>query len=150
MTCPNCGAEANGNFCEYCGSEIKREQPQVINITNNYYDNQNNTTANNPNFNQPNPNFNQQSNHQQNFDRMFNNQQTVIVRKSKSTAGILGIVLGCLGVHNFYLGFIKKGVIQLILTCIGLGFISFIWGLIEGIVILASPAPIDAKGIPLK
>lgn len=36
MKCPNCGAEAHGNFCEYCGSEIPKEAP-AVNITNNYY-----------------------------------------------------------------------------------------------------------------
>lgn len=33
--------------------------------------------------------------------------------KSKVAAGLLGIFLGYFGVHNFYLGYIKKGVIQL-------------------------------------
>lgn len=37
MKCPNCGAEAKaGKFCEYCGSEIPKEQPNVT-INNNYY-----------------------------------------------------------------------------------------------------------------
>ena len=33
--------------------------------------------------------------------------------KSKVAAGLLGIFLGCYGVHNFYLGYIKKGIVQL-------------------------------------
>lgn len=36
MKCPNCGAEAKGEFCEYCGSEMSKEKT-AINITNNYY-----------------------------------------------------------------------------------------------------------------
>lgn len=36
MKCPNCGAEAKGKFCEYCGSELPKEKA-TINITNNYY-----------------------------------------------------------------------------------------------------------------
>ena len=36
MKCPSCGAEAKGKFCEYCGSEMPKENV-VINITNNYY-----------------------------------------------------------------------------------------------------------------
>lgn len=36
MKCPNCGAEAKGKFCEYCGSEMPKEKA-TINITNNYY-----------------------------------------------------------------------------------------------------------------
>lgn len=36
MKCPNCGAEARrGSFCEYCGSDIPKEQPNVI--VNNFY-----------------------------------------------------------------------------------------------------------------
>ena len=35
MKCPNCGAEARRSFCEYCGSEIPKEQPNVI--VNNFY-----------------------------------------------------------------------------------------------------------------
>ena len=36
MKCPNCGAEAVGVFCEYCGSETPKDKT-TINITNNYY-----------------------------------------------------------------------------------------------------------------
>lgn len=36
--------------------------------------------------------------------------------KSKIAAGLLGIFLGSFGVHNFYLGYIKKAVIQLVLV----------------------------------
>lgn len=44
--------------------------------------------------------------------------------KSKVAAGVLGIFLGCYGVHNFYLGYMKKGFIQL--GCL-LGSIAFIF-----------------------
>ena len=53
----------------------------------------------------------------------------------KMIAGILGILLGGLGVHKFYLGYTQTGIIQLIsgvLTC-GIGGII---GLIEGIIYL--------------
>lgn len=33
MTCPNCGAEVRGKFCEYCGSEMPRTET-VTNINN--------------------------------------------------------------------------------------------------------------------
>lgn len=35
-------------------------------------------------------------------------------RKSKIAAGLLGIFLGSLGIHNFYLGFNKRGLLQLL------------------------------------
>lgn len=37
-------------------------------------------------------------------------------RKSKIAAGLLGIFLGSLGIHNFYLGFNKRGLLQLLLS----------------------------------
>ncbi len=38
-------------------------------------------------------------------------------RKSKLAAGLLGIFLGSFGIHNFYLGYIAKAVIQVSVTC---------------------------------
>ena len=80
--------------------------------------------------------------------------------KSKVTAGLLGIFLGAFGVHNFYLGYTAKAIIQLsvsllgiVLSCIGIGaFITLgieIWGLVEGIMILTGKINVDGKGIPL-
>ena len=69
-------------------------------------------------------------------------------QKSKLTAGLLGIFLGGLGVHNFYLGYTGKGVAQILLSfCFGLGAI---WGFIEGILILTGSINKDAEGVPLK
>ena len=43
MKCPSCGAETkSANYCEYCGSELPKNNPN-INITNNYYGNVNNS-----------------------------------------------------------------------------------------------------------
>lgn len=68
-------------------------------------------------------------------------------RKSKLVAGLLGIFLGGWGVHNFYLGFIGKGIAQILLNfCFGIGSI---WGFIEGILILCDRLTVDADGIPL-
>lgn len=61
--------------------------------------------------------------------------------KSKIVAGILGILLGGLGIHNFYLGFTGKAVAQLLISVLSLGILavfSSIWGLIEGVLILIS------------
>ena len=68
-------------------------------------------------------------------------------QKSKLAAGLLGIFLGGLGIHNFYLGYTGKAVAQLLLSCTG---ISGIWGLIEGILILCGNIKVDGKGVPLK
>lgn len=73
--------------------------------------------------------------------------------KSKLAAGLLGILIGGLGVHNFYLGFTGKGVAQLLLSLLSFGLLSWvsaIWGLIEGIMILVDSNPKDAKGKKLR
>ena len=74
-------------------------------------------------------------------------------QKSKIAAGLLGIFLGSLGVHNFYLGFTGKAIAQLLISILSLGFLSplsAIWGLIEGVLILTGSMNKDAKGVPLK
>lgn len=75
--------------------------------------------------------------------------------KSKIVAGLLGIFLGALGIHRFYLGFTKIAVIQLVLTLVlgafGLGIVG-LWGVVEGIMILAGSAHFraDARGERLR
>lgn len=72
--------------------------------------------------------------------------------KSKIAAGILGILLGAFGVHNFYLGYTGKAIAQLLITLLTCGFgafISSIWGLIEGILILTGNINVDGYGNPL-
>ena len=69
--------------------------------------------------------------------------------KSKMAAGLLGIFLGCFGVHNFYLGYTGKAVGQLLITvlsCFFLSPVSAIWGLIEGIMILSGSINTGAEG----
>jgi TM2 domain-containing membrane protein YozV len=52
----------------------------------------------------------------------------------KVAAGILGILIGALGIHKFYLGYTKEGIIQILLNLLcGLGSLI---GLIEGIIYL--------------
>jgi TM2 domain-containing membrane protein YozV len=66
--------------------------------------------------------------------------------KSKVAAGILGILLGSLGIHKFYLGYSKEGGIMLAVTLLGAlltagiaGFVVAVIGLIEGIIYLTKP-----------
>ena len=70
-------------------------------------------------------------------------------QKSKLVAGLLGIFLGGFGIHNFYLGNNKRGVIQIIVTLVTCG-IGAIWGFVEGIMILVGHINTDASGRPLK
>lgn len=84
---------------------------------------------------------------------VVNNNQTNQNAKSKIAAGLLGIFLGSLGIHNFYLGYTGKAIAQLLislLSCGTLAVVSEIWGLIEGIMILTESINTDANGNPLK
>ena len=54
--------------------------------------------------------------------------------EKKLAAGILGILIGGLGIHKFYLGYTKEGIIQILLSfACGIGALI---GLIEGILYL--------------
>jgi TM2 domain-containing membrane protein YozV len=73
-----------------------------------------------------------------------------VTAKSRIAAGVLGIFLGGLGVHRFYLGYIPIGVVQIVVTILTCG-LGQIWGFIEGICILAGAAiTTDAEGKPLR
>jgi TM2 domain-containing membrane protein YozV len=66
--------------------------------------------------------------------------------KSRGVFIILGLFLGCLGVHNFYAGYYAKGAIQVAITVVLgwviVGFvITALWALIEIITVTA-----DADG----
>jgi TM2 domain-containing membrane protein YozV/RNA polymerase subunit RPABC4/transcription elongation factor Spt4 len=70
----------------------------------------------------------------------------VQARKSRGVFIVLGLFLGCLGIHNFYAGYYAKGAVQLAVTLvlgwIIIGFvITVIWALIEIITVTA-----DAEG----
>lgn len=125
--CTNCGAklEENQEKCASCGKALKASSEKTSN------------SNSNTNTQQAAPVY------------------TNSAPKSKVCAGLLGIFLGCFGVHNFYLGFTGKGVAQLLLTLIGwvlcgLGPVAAgIWGLIEGIMLLSGSIDKDANGTPL-
>ncbi len=61
--------------------------------------------------------------------------------EKKIIAGLLAIFLGALGIHKFYLGYTKAGIIMLLVTVLTLGFGGFIMGIIgfiEGIIYLTT------------
>lgn len=71
--------------------------------------------------------------------------------KSKVVAALFAFFLGGLGVHNFYLGYIGKGIAQLLLTLVGWLFIfgpiiSSIWAFIEFICLLTGAISVDNNG----
>lgn len=108
-----------GKFCTNCGKELNESSDICLNCGK-FIENKTNTSTN-----------------------------ATSTGKSKLAAGLLGILLGCFGVHNFYLGYTGKAVGQLLITvlsCFTLSFVSAIWGLIEGIMILTGSIDKDAEG----
>lgn len=72
--------------------------------------------------------------------------------KNKIAAALLAFFLGALGVHNFYLGYKKKAIAQLLITVLTCGagsMVSGIWALVEFIQILTGSISTDADGVPL-
>lgn len=79
--------------------------------------------------------------------------------KNKFLAAVLGLCFGCLGVHNFYLGFKTKAILQLLGSTLGwftMGFIPaivLIWAFSESVLILISKDDSkwnkDADGVQL-
>ena len=160
--CPQCGAnvDAGAYACKYCGAPLQQAQPAQQPVQ--------------PPVQQPYaaPQQPVQPPVQQPYaapqqpvqppyavpQQPYVVQQPVMVpagypQKSKMAAGLLGIFLGGFGVHNFYLGYTGKAVAQLlitILTCGFGGFVSGIWGLVEGIMILTGSIAVDGKNVPLK
>ena len=114
-------------FCTNCGQELDENIKFCVNCgkkVNNIEDNSNISTADINTF----------------------------TPKSKIVAGLLGLFLGGLGIHNFYLGYTGKAVAQLLMTLLSSGLLylaSGIWGFIEGIMILTSSIKEDADGNPL-
>lgn len=70
-------------------------------------------------------------------------------QKSKLVAVLLCFFLGSIGIHDFYLGYTKNGIIKIILTvCTGVG--GGIWALIDFIRLLTGSLATDANGAELK
>ena len=68
-------------------------------------------------------------------------------------AVLLAFCLGTLGIHNFYLGYTTKGIIQLVLTITVIGiFVSGPWALIDFIMLImrSGSYATDAQGQPLQ
>ncbi|MCG7254329.1 MULTISPECIES: TM2 domain-containing protein [Corynebacterium] len=83
--------------------------------------------------------------------------------KSWVVAALLAFFLGGLGVHNFYLGYTTRGIVQIVLNGLGwltvwffVGFFLWvvlaIWVLVEFVMILARAGSYktDVRGMPLK
>lgn len=148
--CPQCGAPIAGGVteCKYCGEPIKYQQPayqQPVAQQPVYQQ----PVAPQPVYQQPaapQPVYQQpvyqQPPYQPQFQPGYNQMNAMYDGinpawpiKSKAVAGILGIFLGGLGIHKFYLGKAGMGVLYLLFCWTAIpAFIGFI----EGIIYLVS------------
>lgn len=127
--CPQCGApiDPTATECKYCGEKLTAQQAA------------------------------QQSQPQQAYaqqpQQVYSQQPQIVIQqaapqpvyvsgidpswpvKSKVAAGLLGIFLGGLGIHKFYMGKIGMGILYL---CFCWTYIPAIVGFIEGIIYLCS------------
>ena len=138
MYCPNCGKEIKegSQFCSFCGSKIVLPRNHCPNCGAEIEGNMETCLTCGyhiiPERNKP------------------------IVYKSKVVAILLGIILGGLGVHNFYLGYSSKGFIQIVLFFMGIltfgltTFVSVVWGIIDALLILTGSIERDGDDNLLK
>lgn len=142
MFCKSCGKEIpeGQELCEECAIKSTENVVEGTTVENNTSSNETQAQEGTVVNNTSNINPNQDPN-----------------AKSKMAAGLLGIFLGSLGIHNFYLGYTTKAIIQLVVTLLGgaitCGIASlavYVWGLVEGIMILTGSINTDANGNPLR
>ena len=71
-----------------------------------------------------------------------------VAKKSRIVYIVLALIFGEIGVHNFYAGYIGRGVAQLLITVLSFGllfWISWIWAVIEICAVYH-----DGKGVPFE
>lgn len=117
--CPQCGApiDAGAAECRFCGEKLNPQPVAQANVQ--------------PNV-QPAP--------QQVVQHVYVQQPTTAINpawpiKNKIVAGLLGIFLGGIGIHKFYMGKIGMGILYILFCWTG---IPSLVGFIEGIIYLCS------------
>ncbi len=119
-SCVQCGAPLDGSAssCKFCGAEVTpvvRAQP--------------------PQYAQSQPYGQQQPPQYTQQQYPYSQPPTYHSGKSKIAAGILGIVLGGIGIHKFYL---RRPVLGILYILFCWTYIPSLIGLIEGIIYLTS------------
>jgi TM2 domain-containing membrane protein YozV len=79
--------------------------------------------------------------------------------RNRVVATLLAFFIGMFGIHNFYLGYMRRGLLQVIVSAVGLALIPFLggfslgapivmglWGLLEGYQLITGAIRVDADG----
>ena len=83
-----------------------------------------------------------------NSNRSWGDSYLYVSRKNHVAYVLLAIFLGEIGVHNFYVGRIGRGIAQLLITIISFGmlfWVSWLWAIIE-----ACSVSTDGRGLPFE
>lgn len=138
----------------YAAYTAQPQQPTPQEGTGDYrpprYTEQYQANANNANYNNPQQTYytpNGQPQYGQNYAQPYDPPQGT---KSRIAAGVLAILFGVFGVHNFYIGKTGLGIAQLAITvcsCGTLAIVSEIWGIIEGVRLLQGTIYTDGHGM---
>ena len=125
--CPQCGApiDPTATECKFCGEKLTIQQTMPQMQSQQGYVQQ-------PGQSQQPHIIIQQAAPQQNYYSGINPTWPI---KNKIVAGVLGIFLGGIGIHKFYLGKVGMGILYLLFCWTG---IPAIVGFIEGIIYLCS------------
>ena len=114
-------------------------EPQRYNEAPNYYQ------PPQPNYQPPQNNYGYNQGYQQNYPQgnpqyyqggYYYQPPQPVFPKNRLIAGLFGIIMGGIGLHNFYLGYTGRAIAQLLVTFFTCGLGS-VWGFIEGIMIIA-------------
>lgn len=164
-TCKICSRAMDDSFnvCPYCGNAAtetvneNEQSAQQPNEQQNPY-NQNNYGYQN-NYTQPNAGQTYNGGYYQQTYSQPHSEYTPVPRPQRSAyiAGILAIIGGMFGLHNFYLDNTKRATIQLVVSIVGL-VLTFgvatiameVWGIIEGLKILKGEINTDGTGAMIK
>lgn len=134
MYCTSCGSPVpdGANNCPNCGAPTGLNQQQQA-------------------YQQPYQQ--QQQTYQQPYQQSYSANTVDYNLKSAYVAGLLALLVGVFGVHNFYLGNTGKAVVQLLITLLSCGILGvavWIWSIIEGIMLFTGSIGTDAEGKPLR
>lgn len=129
-TCPACGApiSPDASECRYCGEKLTVNQSQYQDSQDRQYETQKSqqyTPPYAPEYAPP----------QSSIYDSYNEDIHKTRKKSKIVAGILAILFGGYGLHKFYLGKVRVGILYLLFIWTGIPIIA---GIIEGIIYLTS------------